>query len=229
MNQLDGRRKESLEPSWFFSMKWSSSELLRLQLKTSAPRANPSSCHCPDTMNNYWELFWIKGGAFSFVPVSRVAWFGKSFHGTTSTPSWSSVCIFKSQLSTYPDLSPGKTGFASTSVYQLRKKQNALLLDFFFLSLTAKCQPCKHFFNASNQSTHRGVPATPSRAERNMTFRNHSWYIHPPRQLNILCSIHWSNIFSLKQAIQPLADLCKMSFLSSLWLVLLSYFLSFKK
>lgn len=135
MNQLDGRRKESLEPSWFFSRKWSSSELLRLQLKTSAPRANPSSCHCPDTMNNYWELFWIKSGEFSVVSLSRVVWFGKSFHRTTSTPSWSSVYIFKSQLRTDPDLSPGKTGFGSTSVYQLRKKQNALLLDFFFFNL----------------------------------------------------------------------------------------------
>lgn len=181
MNQLDGRRKESLEPSWFCSMKWSSSELLRLQLKTSAPRANPSSCHCPDTMNNYWELFWIKSGEFSFVPVSRVAWFGKSFHGTTSTPSWSSVCIFKSQQRTDPDLSPGKTGFASTSVYQLRKKRNALLLDFFFFISYCK-MPTLQAFLQCKQSKHPSGSASYPKQSREKHDIQKSLVIHPPSQ-----------------------------------------------
>lgn len=107
--------KCSTGKSFFLSLSWHHEQLLRIIL--------------------------IKSGEFSVVSLSRVVWFGKSFHRTTSTPSWSSVCIFKSQLRTDPDLSPGKTGFGSTSVYQLRKKQNALLLDFFFYLLLQNANP----------------------------------------------------------------------------------------
>lgn len=163
------------------------------------------------------------------MPVSRVVWFGKSFHGTTSTPSWSSVCIFKSQLRTHPDLSPGKTGFASTSVCQLRKKQMPCCLTFFFISYCK--MPTLQAVLQCKQSKHPSGSASYPKQSREKHDIQKSLVIHPPSQATKYFMFHTliKHFFSLKQAIQPLADLCKMSFLSSLRLVLLSYFLSFKK
>ena len=61
---------------------------------------------------------------------------------------------------------------ASVSVDQLRKQCDALLQLLVFHSKMPTLHP---FFNTSNQSPHQGVSATPSRAERKMTFRDHSW------------------------------------------------------
>lgn len=148
-------------------------------------------------MNNYWELSWLsKGGDLSFGLQ----------HAS-----------FKSQLRADPDLSPRK----DLQVHLYSSSERSKMPCFDSLSLTVKCQSCKCSFSASNQSPHQGVQATPSRAERNMTFRNHSWQVYSPMQLNILCSTHWSNIF-LSKLSSPLLIYAKMSFLELSELVLLS-------
>lgn len=147
--------KCSTGKSFFLSLSWHHEQLLRIIL--------------------------IKSGEFSVVSLSRVVWFGKSFHRTTSTPSWSSVCIFKSQLRTDPDLSPGKTGFGSTSVYQLRKKQNALLLDFFFFISYCK-MPTLQAFLQCKQSKHPSGSASYPKQSREKHDIQKSLVIHPPSQ-----------------------------------------------
>lgn len=143
-------------------------------------QVNPSSWYCPDIMNNYWELFWLKNGEFSFVSLLRVVSFGKSFQETTSTPSWSSVCIFKSQVRTNPDLSPKKTWICQYICILALKEAKCLAWLFFLISYCK--MPTLQAFLQCKQSKHPSGSASYPKQSGEKHDIQKSLVIHPPSQ-----------------------------------------------